>query len=98
MAPRKYSIDLVGSTSSMRTGMMVTPFFTARSISRLICANSFALEEKISTMTRQCSIASTIAEPYSLPGMTSRGAIQQRTPEDSSTAQAASAAGLSLLE
>ena len=78
--------------------MMVTPFFTARSISRLICADSFALEEKISTMARQCSMESTMAEPYSVPGTTSRGAIQQRMPEDSSTAHAASAAGLSLLE
>jgi hypothetical protein len=78
--------------------MMVTPFLTARSISRRICADSFAFDEKMRTMTRQRSIASTMAAPYSPPGMTSRGAIHQRMPLASGTAQAASAAGLSLLE
>ena len=37
-------------------------------------------------------------EPYSVPGLTSRGAIQQRTPDFSSIAQQVSAAILSRLE
>jgi hypothetical protein len=39
-----------------------------------------------------------IAAGHSSPGRMSRGAIQQRTPRDSSTAQAASAMGLSFDE
>ena len=98
MAPRKYSIDLVGTTSSIRRGIIGTPLLTARSISRWICRESLALAEKISTITRHRSIASMMACPYSWPGLMSRGAIQHRTPARSSTALAASAAVLSLLE
>src|SRR2546422_903748 len=49
----KYSNDSSGATSSMRTGMIVTPLLTARSTSRLIWGESFALAEKTRTITRQ---------------------------------------------
>ena len=91
-------MDFVGTASSMRTGIIGTPLLTARSISRWICRELLALEEKIRTITRHWSMASMMAPPYSPPGLISRGAIQHRMPVCSSTAQAASAAGLSLLE
>src|SRR6266700_2753837 len=78
MVPRKYPIDLVGSTSSIRTGTIGMPLLTARSTSRRIWPEWLALSEKISTSTRQRSIASTISAPYSTPGLTSRGAILAR--------------------
>lgn len=49
-------------------------------------------------MTRELLIAWTMAAAQLFPGEASRGAIQQRIPWLSSTAQAVSAAILSLLE
>jgi len=95
ISPRKYSIDFVGMTFSIRTGMMATPLLAARSISRRTCDESFAFDEKIRTITRHRSMASMIAAAYSRPGEMSRGATQQRIPAASSTAQAASATVLS---
>jgi hypothetical protein len=71
---------------------------TALSISRWICCEALALDEKMRTMTRQRSIASIMAAPYSPPGLISHGATQHRIPLRSSTAQAAWAAVLSLVE
>src|SRR6202035_4639878 len=98
MEPRKYSKDFVGTTSSMRTGIIGRPLLAARSISRWIEFDAFAFDEKISTISRHWSMASMMAAPYSEPGLTSRGAIQQRTPAFSSNAQVVSAAILSELE
>jgi hypothetical protein len=61
----------------------------------LICGDSFACCEKISTSTLAPVIAVTIDLPQSIPGTMSRGSIQQRMPACSSVAQAASAAALS---
>ena len=88
----------MGLMSSIRTGMTTSPLLTARSTSRLICGDPLACEEKTSSITRAWSIASINAEPHSIPGRMSRGAIQQRMPRDSSFAQTASAYGLSRAE
>ncbi len=94
----KYSSDWVGVMFSIRSGTIGMPLLTARSTSRPTCGDWLAWDEKTRTMTRDWWIASTIEAPYSAPGMTSRGAIQQRIPSDSSIAQAASAVGLSRVE
>ena len=78
--------------------MIETPLETARSTSRLICFDEFALAEKMSTMTFAPLIASMMAAPQSRPGTMSRGAIQQESPRCSSPAQTASATGLSAVE
>ena len=96
--PMKYSRDLPGSTSSMRKGRMATPRLTARSTSLRICGEALALAVKTSTIIRHCSMASMMASPHSMLGITSRGAIQQRMPFDSSMAQTASAVALSFAE
>jgi hypothetical protein len=75
--------------------MIGRPLATARSTSRLICGDSFACCEKISTSTLAPVIAVTIDSPQSIPGTMSRGAIQHRMPACSSVAQAASAEALS---
>ena len=94
----KYSSEAVGVTSSSRTGITGRPWFTARSTSRLICGEVLALADSRSTKIFASAIACTIAAPHSWPGRMSRGAIQQRMPCASSTAQVASAAGLSFDE
>ena len=81
----------------MRTGMIEMPLSTTRSISRRICGDEFARDEKIRTITRHWSSASMMEAPQSEPGRMSRGAIQQRMPDDSSAAHAASATALSSL-
>jgi hypothetical protein len=58
--------------------MIVFPWWTPCSTSRRTCPDLFELPEKITTMIRASSIASTIAEPQWVPGCTSRGAIQHR--------------------
>jgi hypothetical protein len=80
---------------SIRSGTTGIPRFMARSTSRRICADSFALLEKIRTITRQVSSALMMAAAHAVPGRTSRGAIQQRMPAASSAAQVASAGVLS---
>ena len=56
----KYSSALLGTVSSIRTGMIGRPLATARSTSRLIYGDSFACCEKISTSTLAPVIAVTI--------------------------------------
>ena len=72
----KYSSVLVGIVSSMRRGMMLIPLWTARSTSRSICAEAFALLLKIRTMIFEPSSASIMDSAHDAPGVTSRGAIQ----------------------
>ena len=79
----------------MRSGITASPRLTARSTSRRICCELLAFEENTSTKTRAALSASTIDSPQSAPGRISRGAIQQRIPFASRTAQAASAMCLS---
>jgi hypothetical protein len=67
----------------------------ARLTLRLTCCDSLAREEKTSTITRLSAMARAFASSQSAPGATSRGAIQQRMPLDSSAAQTASATALS---
>ena len=69
----KYSSALLGTVSSIRTGMIGRPLATARSTSRLIYGDSFACCEKISTSTLAPVIAVTIDLPQSIPGTMSRG-------------------------
>ena len=85
----------VGTTSSMRNGMMGMAAEIPRSTSRITCGERFECIEKISSSTRLSRIAWTIALAQLAPGKTSRGAIQQRTPLASRVAQAASAVVLS---
>src|SRR5580700_2940610 len=75
--PMKYSSDWVGVMFSIRSGTIGMPLLTARSTSRPTCGDWLAWDEKTRTMTRDWWMASTIEAPYSDPGMTSRGAIQQ---------------------
>ena len=91
----KYSSALLGSTSSIRSGMMGIPLLTARSTSRFICGDALECPEKTSTITFEPEIASMMHSLHSLPGGISRGAIQQRIPAASRVAQAASAVVLS---
>ena len=91
----KYSIVLLGFVSSIRSGTTVRPWCTARSTSRWICCEEFALALNTSTMALDCSIASMIDSAQDAPGRMSRGAIQHRTPRASSNAQTASAVTLS---
>ena len=55
---------------------MLIPLWTARSTSRSICAEAFALLLKIKTMIFEPSSASIIDSAHDAPGVTSRGAIQ----------------------
>jgi hypothetical protein len=88
----------VGLAFSTRIGITVKFFAKALWTSRWTCFELFALSEKISTITREPSMASMIAAPHSTPGATSRGAIQQRTPLDSNLLQSARAVSLSSFE
>ena len=72
----KYSSVLVGIAFSMRSGMMLMPLCTARSTSRSICIEAFALLLKIKTMILEPSSASMMDSAHDAPGVTSRGAIQ----------------------
>ena len=65
---------------SIRNGTTDFPLSNARCTSRWICLELLVFDEKIRTIRRQSSIASTIAAAHSAPGGTSRGAIQQRIP------------------
>src|SRR5437763_1601191 len=47
----KYSRSFEGTTFSTRNGMIATPLFTARSISRITCGEPFECLEKITTIT-----------------------------------------------
>lgn len=67
----------------------------ARSTSRQTCLDKFEAWVSTTTMTRELRIAATSAEGQVIPGGTSLGAIQQRTPAASSAWQVASAAVLS---
>jgi len=48
---------------SIRSGMITTSLWTARSTSRWICGELFALDEKISTIARLDSMALTMLRP-----------------------------------
>ena len=91
-------MSLDRSPAAMRNVTTWTPLATARSTSRSTCSDTFAFGENSSTITRESSIPSMMADPHVIPGRMSRGAIQQRTRLDSRAAQAASATTLSLLE
>jgi hypothetical protein len=95
---RKYSSASLGCTFSMRSGMIGMLLLTARSTSRSICGDVFAFSEKTSTIMRDWPMALTIDLAQPMPGMMSRGAIQQRKPRPSSAVQTASPAAMSLLD
>jgi len=96
-APRWYSSAPSGSTSSIRNGTTISPWFTARSTSRRTWPDAFVRDENTSTNTRASLIPSMIASLHSAPGRMSLGATQQRTPSLSSVAHMASAMVLSSL-
>jgi hypothetical protein len=78
-----------GTTSSTRNGKIGMPLLTERSISLRTCADWLELAEKTRMVSLLVWIASTIDSAYSLPGSTSRGAIQQRMQFCSSVEQTA---------
>jgi len=74
------------------------PEFAACPTSLWTWGDWLAWRLKTRRIIRASRIASTMEAAQSCPGLISRGAIQQRIPLDSSTAQVASAAGLSFDE
>src|ERR1700722_125616 len=77
---KKYSRDRLKDAASIRNAMICLCFDAARSVSRPTWDNATALPDKMSTTAFASLIAATMASAYSVPGRTSRGAIQHLIP------------------
>ena len=87
-----------GSTSSTRQGRTCVSLSAASTSSRLTWGERFDSFEKISTITVEAWIASTMAPAQVWPLRMSRGAIQQLRPWPSSASSTTSAQAWSVLE